>query len=103
MRTQLVGSALALAGAAVAVTVAVAPAFAVGGDCSAVTWKNSSGYRAYAHCNTIRSDSKAKGELVVWGPMPNKHTDWILTNNTGKYSGYSSTEGYTVLHIVARY
>ena len=73
------------------VALAPAPALAVGGNCgSRVGHQSRTGpdyYRVEAICYSLQADSKARGELDVWGP--NAYTSWFTQLNTWRYSGWA--------------
>lgn len=76
----------------VGVTLATAPATAVGGNCSAVRQTQERSWdldlhRARANCTSLQGDSKARGTLVRDGG-PDYHTSWFTTTNKYYYTGW---------------
>ncbi|HWG98236.1 MAG TPA: hypothetical protein VNV66_02685 [Pilimelia sp.] len=82
--------AVAVATVGVAALAPVAPAHAVGGNCSSrVGHQARTGpdyYRVEAICSSLQADSKARGELDVWGP--NSYTSWFTAINSWRYSSW---------------
>jgi hypothetical protein len=75
-------------------TLALAPASAVGGNCSAIKQKQEVSWdldrhRVRAFCSSLQGDSKARGTLVRNGG-PDVHTSWFTTKNKYYYSAWGN-------------
>lgn len=93
MKSKTTALVLATAAAVASVVIGAMPASAIGGTCSAtrvaVSRTGPDPLRARAICSQLNGDTKARGELVNWGPEPNDFTLWFTTLNKYYYSDWS--------------